>query len=196
MVGNGHHPVLRRGDHEFRDMTYLPGNFPMRNLPIISTMSFASIGQMVRTAGSSATTCVWGTANQARYVPFWLPLPFTVVKLIALNASTVGGNTDIGVYDASGNQLIGVTAATQTGTNQWQEFDVTDTVLPPGMYYWGLLNTTTTGTYVGWNDKEIGRAAGVFSQAVGSGNLPTTATFAALDAAVIPIVGISSRTLI
>lgn len=178
-------------------MTYTPPVFPFQSFPIIASTGLLSIGNVMRAVGAAAASLAWGTANQARYVPFWLPQPYTVVKLLAYNGATAAGNTDIGVYDASGNERISIAAAAQAGLNVWQEFDVTDTTLEAGLYYIGLLNTTTTGTYFAWNSKEIGRAAGVFSQAVGAGTLPTpTATFAALDAAVVPIVGMASRTLI
>lgn len=172
--------------------------YPFRAMPIMHTGSDYSIGRTIArllTGGSGSVA--WGTANQARYVPFWIPEPITVVKLLAYNGATAAGNTDIGLYDAAGNEIVGIAAAAQTGTAVWQEFDVADTPIAPGLYFVGLLNTTTTGTYSAWANKEVGRACGVYSQAVGAGTLPSpTATFAALDAAVIPVVGIATRTLI
>lgn len=178
-------------------MSYQSPNFPRYPLPLLTTGSYLSIGMGLRPVGAPAASVAWGTANQARYVPFWLTQPFLVAKLVAYNGTTAAGNTDIGVYDSDGNERISIAAAAQAGTSAWQEFNVTDTYLASGLYYIGLLNTTTTGTYFGWANKEYGRAAGVFSQAVGAATLPSpTATFAALDAAVIPLVGMSSRTLI
>lgn len=176
---------------------YRPPTFTFQSLPLVSSASAMSVGPMMRPTGGAMASAAWATANQARYVPFWLPEPFLVVKLLAYNGATAAGNTDIGVYDANGNELISIAAAAQAGTSAWQEFDVTDTWLVSGLYYIGLLNTTTTGTYFAWASKEYGRLAGVFSQAVGAGTLPTpTATFAALDTAMVPLVGMSSRTLI
>lgn len=168
--------------------------YPFLASPILSSIGPESL--MLRDAGSVASIA-WATANQARYVPFWIPERIVVVKLLAYNGATLGGNTDIGIYDEVGSEVVGIGAAAQTPTNNWQEFDITDTPLNPGLYFVGLLNTTTTATYFGWANKEIGRAMGVYSQAVGAATLPTpTATFAALDAAVIPIVGMATRTLI
>lgn len=178
-------------------MSYSSPVAGLLNLPIVTSTGQWSIGQVMRGSAGTTASVAWTTANQARYVPFWIPSPFTVVKLLAYNGGTTGGNTDIGVYDSNGVEKISIAAAAQTGTNVWQEFDVADTILLPGLYYVGLLNTTTTGTYFAWANLPYGKAAGVFSQAVGAGTLPSpTATFAALDAAVVPVVGMSSRTLI
>jgi hypothetical protein len=176
----------------------IPAN-PFLAFPIISTMTDLSVGRNIaRFVATAAAVTAWGTINQARYVPFWIPEPITVVKLLACNGSTTAGNTDIGLYDSAGNEIVGIAAAAQSGSSGvWQAFDIADTPILPGLYFIGLLNTTTTGTYIAWADKEAGRAAGVYSQAVGAGTLPSpTATFAALDAAVIPVVGMATRTLI
>lgn len=173
-------------------------SYPFEAFPVITTMGRQSIGLDInRLHNALPASVAWGTANQARYVPFRLPEPVTVVKLLAYNGATAAGNTDIGVYDAAGTEVISIAAAAQSGTSVWQEFDVTDTTLLPGLYYIGLLNTTTTGTYFGWANLQFGRAMGVFSQAVGAATLPSpSATFAALDAAVIPVVAMSTRTLL
>lgn len=172
-------------------------NYQLPAFPLMLSIGKESLGVTIgSTANILLASAAWATANQARYVPFWVPEPLTIVKLLAYNGATAGGNTDIGLYDAAGNEVVGTAAALQAGTTAWQEFDITDTPIRPGLYFIGLLNTTTTGTYYAWATKELGRAAGVYSQAVGAGNLPATATFAALDAAVVPLVGMSTRVLI
>lgn len=174
-------------------------HYPFVSFPIISTLTTESVGPAIRVLYSGGVpSTAWGTANQARYVPFWIPEPVTIVKLLAYNGSTtLAGNTDIGLYDAAGSEIVGIAAAAQAGTGTWQEFDIVDTPLLPGLYYIGLLNTTTTGTYAAFASKEAGRACGVYSQAVGAATLPTpTATFAALDAAIVPVVGMSTRVTI
>ena len=177
-------------------MSFSPPHAPLLSFPLITTASALSCGLPDRQAAASASTA-WGTANQARYVPFLIPAPFLVRKLLAYNGATAAGNTDMGIYTEGGSEVLGIAAAAQAGTSAWQEFDVTDTWLVPGLYYVGLLNTTTTGTYFTVPDVQVGRLAGVFSQAVGAATLPSpTATFAALDGVGIPIVGMSSRTLI
>ena len=164
---------------------------------ILSTYSPFSIGQIMRlNAGAATAALAWGTANQARYTPFWVTDDATLVKLAVYCGSTGGGNNDMGLYDENGTEIVGGTAAAHPAATGWHEFDVADTPLRPGMYYVGLLNTTTTATFLAWANKEFGRAAGVFSQAVGSGNLPNPATFAALDAAVVPVVAMAFRTLL
>lgn len=177
-------------------MTLSIPSVQFRSVPILTTSSFESLAPMARDFNANALSTAWGTANQARYIPFWIPDPIVAVKLIAYNGATAGGNSDMGLYDASGNQIVAAAAALQAGATIFQEFDIVDTPLRPGLYFVGLLNTTTTGTFMSYTDRQLGRAMGVYSQAVGAGNLPSPATFAALDAAVIPIVGIALRTLI
>lgn len=166
--------------------------------PIFSSYSPLSIGVPMRLNGGAPVAAVaWGTANQARYVPFWITDFCTIVKLMVYCGATGGGNNDMGLYDANGAEVVGVAAAAHPAAAAWHEFDIADTPLVPGLYYVGLLNTTTTATFLAWQNKEIGRLAGVFSQAVGAGTLPSpTATFAALDAAVVPVVGMALRTLL
>ena len=169
-------------------------SFP--NGPIITTASWCSIGMELRATGSGAVSTAWGTGNKCLYVPFWLSKPFQVVKLLAHNGSAVNGNLDIGVFDADGNAVIGIAAAAQTGTNVWQEFDVTDQWLQPEMYFWGIQNTGTTGTIMMWASLVHSATAGVLEELKADANLPTTATFAKLTAAGAPLVGMSNRTLI
>lgn len=179
-----------------RDMSYGAAQAPLRAQPLISTLSLFSVGPMARNAGLTPASTAWATGNQARYVPFLIPDQITIVKLLAYNGSTANGNTDIGLYDEGGNQIVGIAAAAQSGTTAWQEFDIADTTINPGLYYIGLLNSGTTGTYFAYADLQWGRILGVYSQAVGAGNLPNPATFAALDAFGIPIVAMSQRSTI
>lgn len=178
-------------------MSYAAPLLPFRASPIISAPGPYSIGYAMRSASQALADIAWGVTNQARYVPFWIPEPIVVVKLLAFNGTTLGGNSDMALYDTAGVRLIASPgAAAQAGTQNWQEFDVTDTPLLPGLYYVGLLSTSTTATFRAWNVKAAGQQSGVFSQAVGAGTMPSPATFAALDSGVIPCVGIATRTLI
>lgn len=163
----------------------------------LNTMSNWSVGLSMRDIpNANPTSAAWATANQARYVPFRLLTGGLVLKLVTYNGATAAGNTDVGIFTRAGVKLISSGAVAQAGTSTIQSFDVTDTWLNPGLYYFGLLNTTTTGTYISYISKEAGQLTGCQSQAVGAGTLPATATFAILDAAVIPVVGISFRVLI
>lgn len=160
--------------------------------PILTTVQ-----QISRIFAQTPTTTAWGVANQARYVPIIVPRPITVVKLLAYNGTSVAGNSDMGLYREDGTEVVGIAAAAQSGTSGWQEFNITDTPILAGLYYIGLLNDGTTGQYFCFTNKELGRAYGVFSQAVGAANLPSpSATFAALDSGVIPVVGLSTRVTI
>jgi hypothetical protein len=165
----------------------------------VNTMSpVNSIGGGLRhILGANPASAAWTTANQARYVPFKIMDACLVVKLLAYNGATAAGNTDIGIFTRAGVKILSSGAVAQAGTSNWQAFDVTDTWLNPGQYWFGLLNTTTTGTYFSFTSLPAAKLAGVCSQAVGAGTLPSTATFATMDAAgIIPIIGLSLRVLI
>lgn len=178
-------------------MSFNPADIGIPLFPVYTAAHPLSMGLALRPASLGTASTAWGTANMAIYVPFTLTAPFTVAKLLAYNGTITGGNTDIGIYSETGTEILGIAAAAQAGTSVWQEFDVTDTTLAPGLYYIGLLNTTTTGTYFAWNTIEYPRSGGVFSQAVGAATLPSpTATFAKLTSFGVPLVGMSSRTLI
>jgi hypothetical protein len=163
----------------------------------VNTMSNLSIGDALRDiASANPASTAWATANQARYIPFRILSACTVLKLLTYNGATATGNTDVGVFDRNGVKLISSGATAQAGTSTWQAFDTTDTLLVPGLYYFGLLSSSTTATFFSYASKPAGQLLGVQSQAVGAGTLPSTATFAVLDAAIIPVVGLSLRTLI
>lgn len=164
-----------------------------------NTMSpILSIGGGLRTLlGANPASAAWTTANQARYVPFKLQQGALVLKLLTYNGTTTGGNTDVGIFTRAGVKILSSGATAQAGTSAWQEFNTTDTFIGPGLYYFGVLNTTTTGTYFAFTSLPAAKLAGVHSQAVGAGTLPATATFATMDAAgIIPIIGLSLRVLI
>jgi hypothetical protein len=177
---------------------FAPGPLPSPPEVFLNTMSNWSIGLSTRTIlASNPASTAWGTANQARYVPFRMLSRGLIVKLLAYNGTVVGGNTDIGIFTRAGVKLLSSGATAQAGTSKWQEFDVTDTWLNPGLYYFGVLNTTTTGTFFSFTSKPAAQLVGVQSEAVGAGALPATATLAVMDAGgLIPLVGLSLRTLI
>lgn len=177
-------------------MSYTAPDVAPLHLPIISTCGWESCGDAFVTLTSAQASTAWGTANQVRFVPFYITSPIVVVKLLAHNGSTANGNSDIGIFDTAGNRIVAGANPTQAGTSQWQEFDITDTPLNPGMYYVGLKNSGTTGTYYATGSLHYGKLLGVVSAAGAAGGLATSYTYAVLDAAVIPLVAMALRTLI
>lgn len=173
-------------------MTYLPP-VQVRPDPIfITTMSDVSLGVHLRLLGANPSSQILGSQD-ARYVPFKLQHGVTVVKLMTYNGSTANGNTDVGIYNRGGVLLLSTGATAQSGTNTWQEFDITDRYLPPGLYYFGLISSSGTATFFGWGaSTEDGKLLGVSRQAVGASTLPSTATFAA-NVAPVPLIGASLR---
>lgn len=148
---------------------------------------------------AGATSQTWPTANKAIFVPFELHEDVTVVKLWAYNGATANGNTDIGIYNASGTRQVSAGPTAQSGTNVIQEFDVADTALTAGRYYMALVNSGTTGTYLARsgpvNGAEDWQALGMAEQA-SAGTLPASATLAAITVNRLPLFGFSLRTLV
>jgi hypothetical protein len=116
----------------------------------LSTISSTSLGYEF---GASATgvpnSLAWGTANRAIFIPFTLPYGDTVKRLWVINGTVVSGNLDMGIYTYDGGTsatlLVAIGGAAQTGTSVCQYFDVTDTWLPTGKYYFAFVLDNTTG---------------------------------------------------
>lgn len=134
---------------------------------------------------------VWTTADMGVYVPFSLNRKATVKKLYHFNGATVGTDTiDVGIYAADGDGLPGVRAvsagpATTAGASAWQEFDVADTELAPGLYYLAAVMSGVTDKSTSLaSTLEIAesRRHSIFQQAIGSGTLPATAAPAIITA--------------
>jgi hypothetical protein len=131
----------------------------------------------------------WGTANLAFFYPIMLPDSCMVTKMFWHNGTTVAGTVDIGWFSQEGGRIVSTGPQTQAGVSVTQVIDITDTALPPGPLYLGLLCSNATATF--W---AVGAAAvfnamllGVYQQAVGSGTLPNPAVFASIGNAGIPL---------
>jgi hypothetical protein len=143
----------------------------------------AAIG---RIQGVSAT---WPAANLALYTPILIEEPVTAYRLGWYNGATVSGNVNAAIYNMHGTQLVVTGSTAQTGASTIQEVDVTDTPLTPGYYYLALIMDNVTGTMFRMAlNQMVCNALGQKQQSVGSINLPTTATFASLSQANIPLV--------
>jgi hypothetical protein len=62
--------------------------------------------------------------------------------MLVLNGATASGNMDVGIYDYAGTRLVSSGSTAQSGTSAFQDFDITDTLLGPGIFY--LAPPTTT----------------------------------------------------
>ena len=141
---------------------------------------------------------VYPTADLAFYIPFVLAKPITVVKLFCRNSSTVSGNVDIRLYSADGTALTASMQTAQTPINSSQEFDITDVVIGPGVFYIGIVLDNTTGILLrNLVTAELLAAAGVVQEQLGAGAaLPNVATFAHCPGTYLPACGLTTRTVI
>ena len=161
----------------------------------IATFSPESIGGSF--APQFTTSFAWPSANLAIYIPVEIYEPVTVVKMAVNNGSVVSGNIDVGIYDALGNKLASAGSTAQTGTSAIQIFDITDTLLLPGLYYMAVALDNTTGTLAGFQSgtAQVLEGAGLFQQASAFA-LPSPATYAAMAQTVVPLVSMSLKSTI
>jgi hypothetical protein len=164
---------------------------------VISAATPQSIGEMMNAIGQSLTAAAWSSANRAYYIPVSIFSTITVVKMMVINGGTVSGNIDVGIYDAGGARLVSSGSTAQSGTSAIQEFNITDTVLNPGLYYLACAMDNTTGTVEVWNPSAaILHAFGICEQASAFA-LPSSATFGAITGTTrIPFIGATLRTVV
>jgi hypothetical protein len=163
---------------------------------ILSPASPNSIGEAINAMGLSLSSATWPTANKAIYVPFSLSEPFPVAKIFVINGTAVSGNIDVGVVDRGGSRRVAIGSTAQSGTTAVQEFDVTDTTLNPGEYFFTVAMDNTTGQLESWNpNSAICRALGLREQ-TSAFPIPSSATFAAISSSRIPFIGLTPRTVV
>lgn len=165
-----------------------------RPLVTICTASQASLGGISHAAGY--TSAAWASANRALFIPFRSVSPFVAKKLFAYNGATASGNIDVGIYDHTGRRLVSAGSTAQAGTSALQVFDITDTLIGVGRFYLGIALDNTTGTLMrfGVSIQET-QLLGVLHQATAF-PLPATATFAAANNANVPLVGLTTSTVL
>lgn len=173
---------------------------------IITTYSRCMLGRelMAQAAPAPSSSGITAAVNTSMFYPVIVPDTIVIVKLFCANGATLVGNVDLGIYDESGARLISSGSTAHAGTSVLQEFDITDTELSKGRYYFGLgcssNSTTFQIQYAGTQnpDIQINKLMGVLVQFTFP--LPATATFLALSNAGfdfgIPCIGMSGRTLV
>jgi hypothetical protein len=109
------------------------------------------------------------------------------------NGTAVSGNIDVGIYIPDENNPVTVTrlvsggGKAQAGTSAKQSYDITDTVLGRGTYYFAMSLDNTTGTLAGPNWASAFVAAGVGAAVVETAYpLPATATLATFAGTLMP----------
>jgi hypothetical protein len=156
-----------------------------------------SLGPMLNAMGIALAAAAYPETNRAMFVPVSVQAPLTVVKLFTLNGATASGNVDVGIYDAGGVRLVSSGSTAQAGTSVIQEFNITDTLLLPGLYYLAIAADNTTGTFEVWSaNAAILRSLGILMQLTAF-PLPATATFALYAGTTrVPFVGATLRSVV
>lgn len=131
--------------------------------------------------GAASVSVAWPTANKAIYMPVLLAEPLLVTQMWVENGATASGNIDVGIYDEAGTRIVSSGSTAQSGTSAMQVFNVTDTLLGPGVFYIAVALDNTTGTVHVWGSATtiLGRATGALQQ-TSAFALPAVATFATL----------------
>jgi len=161
----------------------------------IATSSRYMIGSTAGRAGAYAagTSQVW-TVNAAIFIPLCVPWLYNVRRIFWTNGGSPSGNSDIGIYSASGSRLwsSGSTACSGGGVPQYIT-PSPDILLHPGVNYYlafahdvaGASNITGSGSAT-W-----GRMWGLLQQTSGF-PLPSQATFVAYGTLPVPLIGITN----
>ena len=166
----------------------------VREPRIISPVSaVGGAGAALSALGYVQGTALWPVANKAYYMPFVLNSSVTITKLWIANGTAATGNVDVGIYNEAGTKQISAESTAQSGASTLQLFDVADTVLAAGYYYFAFAHNTISQAVIhGWADTSVvwaARAVGMYEQ-TSALPLPSTATFAAISGSwVCPFVG-------
>lgn len=149
-------------------------------LPLLSTVSPQSIGTQLRESQSSLSTASksYPTANKAFFYPFVLKTPILVKMMFVANGTNASQTRDIGIYDKNGTRIVSAGSTAGSGTSTLQTFDVTDTTIGPGLFYFAFVSSGTTNSFLSINcSVVIQQMMGMFEMA-SAFPLPATATFA------------------
>lgn len=184
----------------------LGGGSSMPMPPIANTFDINGMGgRFIGSPGLGAPgSATWPTANLRMYFPYLITEDVTVAKLWCYNGATASGNVNMSLYDSSGTEIANTDTGSvaQSGTNQVQEFNITDTAIAAGQIYVSISLDNTTGTLF---RSQISTAINIEGlQAAGAAQessaftAPSSATFAAVANNYIPLCGfsISPRTLV
>ena len=147
---------------------------------------------------SGGGAVAWPSGSLAIYCPIVIPAPIIAVML-AVGNGAVGNNIDVGIYDQAGTLIVSSGSTAMSGTSATQTFDISDTVIGPGLFYLAAAIDGTTGGILRANPGAAGaallQAAGVAQQA-SAFPLPANAVFASMAQAYLPIILLSIQTVV
>lgn len=125
--------------------------YPVIVIPTGPECFGAFAGALVNDPSTTNTTL---TSRLVYLTPFVLPYGVVVTKIGWVNSSTVNGTLDVGIYDNNLDLIVSSGSVTQgagSTTSTYQAGDITDTGLPPGLYYAALIvSNGSTGVYQVW----------------------------------------------
>ena len=176
-------------------------DFPVLRPPnriILATNSpYYSIGSELNAFGAVAGASDWPTACLGIFVPISVNRPLTVLQMFVENGASVNGNMDVGIYDVSGSLIVSSGSTAHSGVSAIQSFDITDTILNPGMYYLACaIDTASAATILRYAlAAPVCRAVGI--AAVSSAfPLPASVTLTNTSASYIPAIYATLRSTI
>lgn len=139
----------------------------------------------------------WFGANLANFIPFSLTTSVIVRKLFCITGAVANGNVDMGIYDVNGTKLTSAVNAPQGAINTIQEFDIDDTPIGPGTFYFAVSLDNAVGTIFMYTfgAGTLKGLAGIAEMAAAY-PLPAVATLATITAGwTVPKIGLTTRTV-
>lgn len=136
------------------------------------------------------------TANVATFIPFTLWHPTLFTHMFWVNAGTVAGNVDFGVYTKAWTRIASTGATAMSGATSIQQVAKT-LFLSPGQYYFAFAPSAGTATFRSRApDADTCNRLGI-AQQTSAHPLPPVATPATVSTnRVVPMCGISTRALV
>lgn len=161
-------------------------------LGVVGVGSWESLEDILQDT-SGPSNAVWPAANRALFVPFEVWSPMIAKKIAVLNGATVAANVDLGIYNLSGTRLVSTGSQTRTGASVIQVYDITDTLLSPGVYYMALASNSGTDTFLRFGLAALRLQVAGVQQMASAFPLPASAVFANPASAYLPWIGFSNR---
>jgi hypothetical protein len=148
---------------------------------ISPAMSWSPIDQLMAMYGTISLAVE--AVTTAYYMPIRVPTGCVVRRLWWANGATAAGNVSLGIYASTANGSPGAKViecgATAQGTIlQVQFVDVTDTVIPPGLYWIAICASDAAATFMVSRPGLVRIDAALTYKEAGVtvGTLPATAT--------------------
>jgi hypothetical protein len=164
-------------------------------MPVISTVETAH-GSLYDLGVAGGASTAWPAANRAYYSPIWIDETYVPTYAFVVNAATISGNFDVGIYDAGFTRLWSSGSTALSGANTNQTVAVSGLTMSPGLYYLAMSVNNTTYTHLALTSSfgnQWRRLSGVMMQETAF-PLPATGTPVAVDTANIGVfAGLSNR---